>query len=249
LDVRGYGRSSRPVRGDPGCPADQPFSTAAESVADVADAVRFLCQERRHDEVVLVGYSWGTILAGRFASDYPGAVSRMVLFAPIYGTPNARWIGQLGALGGAVPLGSGVGGYRWTTADELRARWDSEIPVEEKSSWRAADVVEAVLQAALGSDPLSLTRTPPAFRSPTGCGVDLCRAFSGDAAFDAGKIEVPILLVRGDSDTTSTESDSLRLLECLGSREKRSIAIASGTHFACFEYSAPLVFDAVLGFL
>jgi pimeloyl-ACP methyl ester carboxylesterase len=247
LDVRGYGQSSRPVPGDPACPADRPFSTATEGVADVADAVRFLRHDRQHTEVVLVGYSWGTILAGRFVTAHPGAVSRMILFAPIYGTPNARWIGQLGIPGG--PAGFGLGGYRWTSADELQARWDSEIPIEEKSSWRANEVLKAVLRAALGSDPLSLTRAPPAFRSPTGCGVDLFRAFSGYAAFDAGKIEVPILLARGDSDTTSTEADSLRLLRCLKSRDKHSITIPSGTHFACFEYSAPLLFDALLAFL
>jgi len=249
LDVRGYGRSSRPAPGDPGFPVDRPFSTAADCVADVADAVRFLRHDRRHTEVVLVGYSWGTILAGRFVTAYPRAVSRMILFAPIYGTPNTRWLGQLGAAEEPAHSGFGLGGYRWTTAGELQARWDSEIPVEKKSSWRANEVLNAVLRSALESDPLALTRAPPAFRSPTGCGVDLFRAFSGDAAFDAGKIEIPTLLVRGDSDTTSTAADALRLLECLESRDKRSITIPSGTHFACFEYSAPLLFDAVLAFL
>ena len=249
LDVRGYGRSSRPAPGDPGCPADRPFSTAAEGVADVADAVRFLRANRRHEEVVLVGYSWGTILAGRFVTAYPAAVSRMILFAPIYGTPNARWISQLGAPSGPVHSGVGLGGYRWTSADELQARWDSEIPTEEKSAWRANEVLKAILQAALASDPLSLTRAPPAFRSPTGCGVDLSRTFSGYAAFDAEKIDVPTLLVRGDSDTTSTEADSRRLLERINSRDKHLITIPSATHFACFEHSAPLLFDALLAFL
>jgi pimeloyl-ACP methyl ester carboxylesterase len=185
LDARGYGQSTRPAPGDPGCPADRPFSTAAEGVADVADAVRFLRHDRGHPEVVLVGYSWGTILAGRFVNAYPGAVSRMILFAPIYGTANARWLDYFGALAGQAQADCGPGAYRWTTADELRARWDSEIPIEAKSAWRANEVLTAVLEAALGSDPLSLTRAPPAFRSPTGCGVDLLRAFSGRTAFEA----------------------------------------------------------------
>jgi pimeloyl-ACP methyl ester carboxylesterase len=249
LDVRGYGRSSRPLPGEPGCPADQPFGTAAESVVDVADAMQFLRHDRRHTEVVLVGYSWGTILAGRFVNAYPGMVNRMILFAPIYGTANARWMDYFAAPGGRSHSGSAPAGYRWTTADELRARWDSEIPMEEKSAWRANEVLTAVLEGALGGDPLSLTRAPPAFRSPTGCGVDLLRAFSGHAAFAAGTIEIPILLLRGDSDTTSTQLDSQRLLQHLKSRDKHSITIPSGTHFACFEYSAPLLFDALLAFL
>lgn len=250
LDVRGYGRSSRPAPGDPGCPADRPFSTAAECVADVADAMRFLRHDRQHTEVVLVGYSWGTILAGRFVNAYPDAVNRMILFAPIYGTPNARWKDYFG--GTSVRARSGFeadGGYRWTTANELRARWDSEIPTEGKSAWRANAVLAAVLEAALASDTLSLTRSPPAFRSPTGCDLDLFQAFSGHPTFDAETIDIPTLLLRGDSDTTSTQADSQRLLQRLKSLEKRSITITSGTHFACFEYCAPLLFDALLAFL
>jgi alpha-beta hydrolase superfamily lysophospholipase len=143
----------------------------------------------------------------------------------------------------------GFGAYRWTTAEELRARWDSEIPTEEKTAWRTDEVLTTVLEAALRSDPLSLAREPRAFRSPSGCCVDLFRVFSGHAAFDAGLIQVPVLLVRGDSDTTSTDVDSQLLLDRLKSRDKRSVTIRSGTHFACFERSAPLLFDALLAFL
>jgi alpha-beta hydrolase superfamily lysophospholipase len=249
LDVRGYGRSTRPLADSPECPADRPFSTAAESVADVADAVRFLRHDRRHAEVVVVGYSWGTILAGRFVNVCPGAANRLILFAPIYGTANARWMDHFAGPGSRAHSGLVPGGYRWTTADELRVRWDAEIPVEEKSAWRSDEVLTAVLEAALGSDPLSSTRAPPAFRSPTGCSVDLCRAFSGQAAFEAETIEIPILLLRGEADTTSTHADSQRLLERLKSREKHLITIPSATHFACFEYSAPWLFDALLAFL
>lgn len=249
LDARGFGRSSRPAVGDPGCPADRPFSNAAEGVADVADAVRFLYEDRRHAEIALIGYSWGAILASRFVTAHPDAVNKMALFAPIYGTPNARWLKQFGVPGHPAAPGLGFGAYRWTTADELRARWDSEIPTGEKTAWRADDVLAAVLEAALQSDPLSRTREPPAFRSPSGCCVDLTRAFSGYATFDAGSIQIPTLLVRGDSDTTSTEADSQLLLERLGSRDKRLVTISSGTHFACFERSAPLLLDALLAFL
>src|SRR3569833_1077110 len=168
LDVRGYGQSSRPVPGDPGCPAERPFSTAAEGVADTADAVRFLRHARRHTEVVLVGYSWGSILAGRFVTAHPGAVNRMILFAPIYGTPNPRWLSQLGAPGGPTHSSFGPGGYRWTTAPELQARWDSEITTEDKSSWRAGGGGRAGRRAARAGGPRARARAPPAGRAPAG---------------------------------------------------------------------------------
>jgi pimeloyl-ACP methyl ester carboxylesterase len=211
--------------------------------------VRFLRHDRGHAVVALIGYSWGTILASRFVIAHPYAVNRMILFAPIYATHNPRWVGHLGVPEYPAGGGSGISPYCWTTVGELRARWDSEIPTENKTAWRANGVLTAVIEAALRSDPLSFTRTPPAFRSPTGCRVDLFRAFSGHAAFAAESIQIPILLARGDSDTTSTEPDAQLLLERLGSREKRSITTPSATHFACFEHSASLLFDALLAFL
>lgn len=249
LDVRGFGRSSRPTPGYPGCPAGQLFSTADEAVTDVADAIRFLRNDRGHAVVVVIGYSWGTILAGRCAIAHPDAVNRMILFAPLYGTCNPRWIAHFSMPERPAEDGVEFSAYCWTTAGELRARWDSEIPTKNKTAWRSNEVLTAVLDCALRSDPLSFTRTPPAFRSPSGCRVDLFRAFSGQTAFAAESIQIPIMLVRGDSDTTSTEPDSQLLLDRLRSRDKRLITIPSGTHFACFERCAPLLFEALLAFL
>jgi alpha-beta hydrolase superfamily lysophospholipase len=249
LDARGFGGSTRPLPGEPGCAEDWPFGRAEEGVSDVGDAVHFLREVRGHSDVALIAFSWGTILAGFFAAASNGAIDRLVLYAPIYTTYNPLWVARLADPRDPTVLNPAFGAYRWTSAKELRARWDADIPVIDKEAWRANDVLDAVLERALASDPLSSTRTPPAFRSPNGTFADLFRAFTGHAAFDASAIRTPVLLVRGEADTSSTDEDARTLLRELGSADKRYQIIPSGSHFLCFERSAPLLFESCKQFL
>ena len=249
LDARGFGGSTRPSSGDAGFDEQRPFGRAAEGVADVADAMRFLRTRLGHAEVALAGFSWGTILAGSFAAMHPDAVDRLVLYAPIYAERNPGWLERLRDPRDHAVFNPAFGAYRWTTAQALRERWDDDIPVADKETWRSPQVLDAVIEGALGSDPQSGGRAPPAFRAPNGPFEDVFRACSGQALYDASAIRAPALLVRGDADTTSTDADARHLLDRLGSRLKRYRTVSPGSHFVCFERSAPQLLAACEEFL
>lgn len=249
LDARGFGGSTRPGEGDAGFDPQQPFGRAAEGVSDVADAVRFLHEGLGHDEVAMIGFSWGTILAASFAAAHPEALSRLVLYAPIYAERNPLWIERLANPRNEGVFRSNFGAYRWTTGEALRARWDDDILVAEKDRWRAPEVLDVVIEAALASDPLSRSRTPPAFRAPNGPLEDLFHACSGLRLYDPAAIRVPTLLVRGDADTTSTDPDARRLLGELGSSMKHYRIVGPGSHWIFFERSASQLFAACEEFL
>lgn len=249
LDVRGFGDSTRPEAGTPGFDPARPFARAAECVADVADALRFLREERGHESVALMGFSWGTVLAGCFAAANPGAASALVLYAPLYAEPNPSWMLLLRDSADPSILSRAYGAYRWTTAQALRDRWDSDIPVADKKAWRSDEVLAAVLEGALACDPKSGERTPPAFRSPNGPFADVFEAFSGRPLYDAGTIREPVLVVRGEGDSTSTDADARRVLAALGSKVKSYRAIPQGSHFALLERSAPVLHRACVEFL
>src|SRR5882672_4486535 len=200
LDARGYGGSTRPQPGEAGCAADQPFGRAAEVVDDLADAVRYLREERGHSEVALIGFSWGSVCAGLYASWFADELDRLILCAPIHAWRNDRWLHGLRDPVDRMRLNRTFGAYRWTTAEGLRARWDSDMPRSVGPAWREPAVLDAVLANALAGDPQSSTRSPPAFRAPNGSFADLFEAFSGRAVFDASRIRAPTLLLRGAAD-------------------------------------------------
>lgn len=249
LDARGFGRSTRPVTGDAGFDQRRPFGRAVEGIPDVVDALHFVRARHDNADITLVGFSWGTILAGCFAAAFPDAAGRLILYAPVYAEPNSGWIDKLCDPRNRSTFNPAFGAYRWTTAQDLRERWDADIPVTDKKAWRAPEVLEAMFEGALASEPLSCNRTPPAFSSPNGPFEDLFYACSGQPLYDASAIRIPTLIVRGDSDTTATDSDARRLLRDLGSRIKRYRTVSQGSHFVSFERSAPLLHEVCEKFL
>lgn len=75
-DQIGYGRSSKPVI---------PYY-----FADMARNTRAILQSLKIDKAMIVGHSTGGMLAARFATQYPDATERLVLFNPI-GLTDARF--------------------------------------------------------------------------------------------------------------------------------------------------------------
>lgn len=74
LDVRGFGRSTRP-------PGHMTTAQAAGDLNAVVDHVRRL---RGVERVSVLGWSWGTQFAGLFAADHPGKIDRYVSLAQMH---------------------------------------------------------------------------------------------------------------------------------------------------------------------
>jgi pimeloyl-ACP methyl ester carboxylesterase len=84
LDLRGYGRSTRPpaMSGPPDEAPPQVRSKAG--MADLAAAVAFIRDRRGIAKLDLMGWSGGTLLTAAFAAENPAAVERLVLYAPVW---------------------------------------------------------------------------------------------------------------------------------------------------------------------
>jgi len=62
VDVRGYGRSTRPAAMDAPATENPPFATTADAVKDVGSAVDFILKRRNISKLNLIGWSWGTAI-------------------------------------------------------------------------------------------------------------------------------------------------------------------------------------------
>jgi len=100
LDVRGYGRSTRPPAMDAPPEANPPFANTADARADVAAVAAYIRHRRGIERLCLLGWSWGCATMGSFAAEHPDMVERLVLFAPGWvreGASAADPGGKLGA--------------------------------------------------------------------------------------------------------------------------------------------------------
>lgn len=240
LDVRGYARSERLPN-----PA-QAYAGRHDAVADIAATVAHACAADGVGQVLLVGGSWGSITAACFASQHPQRVRALALMAPIYATRNESWLLDLAEPGDANRLCTSLGPTRRVSLNDLLLRWDSEIAEADKTLRREPRVLDALMRDSLDAEPAG---ERDGFVVPNGTLHDLFEAFSGRPLYDPATLQMPVLLVRGEHDATSTAADAELLRRRLASRHVQLHTVRDAGHFICAERAAPRFQDALLGFL
>ncbi len=249
LDIRGYGYSLGGAVMDAPPDAHAPFARLKDAVRDVEAAVAFIRAREQAGAVDIVGFSWGTVIAACYATRLPHQVRRLALYAPLYAEVNEMWRARIGDAADRGRIDPAIGAYRLVTRADVIQRWNADIGAADPASRREEGLPEVIFDALAALDPQLRQQTPPAFRSPTGALADLVSVFNGKPLYDPAKITMPVLLVRGADDTTSTESDCKRLLDAIASRAKSYAAIAPGSHFLCVEKNRGQLYECVGRFL
>ena len=109
VDVRGYGRSTRPAEMSQPPAANKPIVSTKVAAHDLGVAVDYILNKRKVSKINVMGWSWGTSIAGSYTSEHNDKVNRLVLYAPqwIRNEPPAP------AATNAPPLGA----YRLVSKD------------------------------------------------------------------------------------------------------------------------------------
>lgn len=241
VDLRGYGQSSRPESFDHPPLENEPYARAKDVEQDVIDAIDFILELTRAEKIDLLGGSWGSIICGKLVAENPEIkVRRLVLYAPLYSEMTTRpdWLDKP-----SRSNGSSIGAYRRVLPEQLKHRWDSEIPVPDKSSWRPDGILEALMRGCIDDDDQT------GFRVPNGTIADLHEVFDGKPLYDCGDISAPTLLIRGSADPVSTHEDAFGLFESLNSDIKRYTVVGNGAHFMIAENKIDEVHSSITGFL
>ncbi len=233
FDFAGFGGSER-CRGSASSLADSRASAAATQIARVVDHIR---EQRRGAAVNIIAHSWGSIATGCYLENHNHLAGRLVFFGPIAQRHGAKKVDVR-----EFPAS------RLITVTAQLERFLHDLPEgegplldePELASWGPA---------YLASDPVALTRDPPAVAVPGGPAADIAAAWQGELAYDPARITVPSLLIRGEWDSLCNDEDARCLLNDLGSREKRDLVIPRATHLMHLEEGRFALWGAVTEFL
>jgi pimeloyl-ACP methyl ester carboxylesterase len=242
LDLRGYGKSTRPPEMAQSPDANPPIVRTETAVKDIAAVVDFILARRAIPRLVLLGWSWGTFSTPTYAIAHPGKVARLALYAPI-------WIGQTGRL--AQAEGGRMPAYRTVTREQASARWLNGVPQSEKAKLIPPGVFDAWVKATWATDAEGAKQDPPVIRAPNGVMADVAVTWwVGKPYYDPAKITVPVLLVTAawDSDVPPTMARALLPL-LVNAPQKRLVELPQGTHSVMMETHRFALFDAVQEFL
>jgi pimeloyl-ACP methyl ester carboxylesterase len=241
LDLRGYGRSTRPPEMSQPPEANPPLVRGEQAVQDIATAAAFIRNARSLPKLCMLGYSWGTALMGRFAAENPSLVERLVLYAPV-------WLRQTASL--ADP-GGNLGAYRLVTQQAARARRGAGVPEEKRAGLVPAGWFEHWAGVTWATDPEGQRRNPPVLRAPNGSVADGREYWAaGRPFYDPAKITAPTLLVLGEWDQDTPPYMAQTLFPLLtNSPGKRLVLLGEGTHGMWMERNRGALFLAVQSFL
>jgi pimeloyl-ACP methyl ester carboxylesterase len=241
MDVRGFGRSTRPQEMERPAAENPPVVTTDDGVADFGAVADHVCRWRGVPRLNLMGWSWGTVIAGAYAARRPDRVERLVLYAPL-------WLRRVpGGLRVTGPLGA----YRTVTREAATQRWLNGVAPDRHQDLIPPGVLESWWAANMEADPVGASMNPPAVRAPNGLLVDGLRYWEADTRYyDPAAIRAPVLMVVGewDVDTPAYMAQAL-LTRLTGSPGKRLVIIGEGTHHLMLERNRLQMFREVQLFL
>jgi len=242
LDLRGYGRSTRPKEMSESPEANAPIVRGDIAVKDIGVVVDFILKRRNIARLNLLGWSWGTTLMATYTTGHADKVERLMLYAPV-------WIRQTPSL---VQTGPGpLGAYRTVTRELAKQRWYTGVPEDKKVALIPAGWFDAWADATWATDPDGAKANPPVIRAPNGVVADGQDFFgAGKPYYDASKITVPTLLVDAEWDHDAPPYMAQTLFPLLvNSPSKRYVELAEGTHTIMMEKNRLELFETVQAFL
>ena len=242
LDLRGYGKSTRPKEMAEDATSNPPIVRGETAVKDIGAVVDFIRTRRNIERVNLIGWSWGTTLMATYTTQNPGKVERLVLYAP-------QWIRTTASL---VQAGPGpLAAYRTVRRDQALARWLTGVPEDKKAALIPPGWFDAWAAATFATDPEGAKADPQFIRAPNGVIADSNEYWAaGKAYYDPSKITVPTLLVHAewDRDLPSYMAQTLFPL-LVSSPGKRYVQLPEGTHTIIMEKNRLMLFETVQAFL
>ena len=243
LDFRGFGKSSRPAEMDQPPSAHAPVIHVADFMVDLAAAVSYIRRFRHVDRVTLIGWSYGSTVAGKYAAENPDNVHKLILLGAMHAFPLPVMTKQFENKDKPGEINPALPAYQVITPDAALHHWHM---MAQGRDLFTPDTFAAVRDMLAASDPTTSERTPPAIRRPMGPLVDLFDIWNNRPLYDATKIKAPTLVIYGRLDIFAEVGLATKLT---GSKAASEIAIPEATHWVLYEKGRSRLLDETDAFL
>ena len=239
LDIRGYGRSTRPPEMEASPALHSPIVDTAVAVRDVTSAANYLLRKFEKERLNLIGWSWGTAIMAGYAAKNQEKVSKLVLYAPI-------WHRQTPSL---ISTNKSLGSYRLVSKEDALSRWSSGLSEDQKKEILNPTWQQIWAEATWRTDPLAMSEG--FLRAPNGVIKDGREYWQlGLSTYEPASIVCPTLLVVAQYDKDTPPYMAKALYDKLSNSNRRSLKILdTGTHTVMLEKNRLELFEAVDSFM
>ncbi len=206
---------------------------------NAVDQLHFVLQhirkENPQENVALLGWSWGTIVASKYAIQHPEDVNHLILYAAMYSSPmpepqQKMFIVPIDNIPATQPID-------WQM---IQHHWNAMLPEPEKKQNKKA--MKAISQAYCNIQPdanCTVTRLKEQMRV-------LIKSWSGKPDFDAKKITTPTLIIYGSGDFFT---DTAFFNQLTRVNYKEQVVVKNASHWLLYEEKRTLLYQSVINFL
>jgi pimeloyl-ACP methyl ester carboxylesterase len=240
VDVRGYGRSTRPPEMDKPAKDNAPLATSNEAGADLGSAVDYILSARKIAKLNLMGWSWGTSITGRYTAGHNDKIERLVLYAPAWTFDHS-----------VPPPKDALPAYRLVDKEHAKERWLKGVAEDQRAALIPPGVFDAWWDATLATDPVGSKMEPPKLRAPNGVFAEFTQYWmAGKPFYHPQEIRVPTLLIHAEWDADLPSYMARKVFARLTNAPyKRFVELGQGTHTVMLEKNRKQFFDEILAFL
>ena len=251
VDVRGYGGSTRPPEMSKPASENKPIVSTEVAAHDLGAAVDHILKMRGVAKIDLMGWSWGTAIAGMYTSEHNDKINRLVLYAPLWlFRKDTAVLAPAPAAPGAAP--PQLGAYRLVSKASAKDRWLKGVAEDKKAGLIPPGVFEQWADATWATDPEANKQNPPMLRAPNGVFEGRQHIISPRASRFTipAKITVPTLLIHAewDADLPSYQAQEY-FTELTNAPYRRFVELSEGTHTVMLEKNRMQFFREILNFL
>ncbi|WP_233889723.1 alpha/beta fold hydrolase [Paraburkholderia flagellata] len=205
-----------------------------QAPGDLADALDYICHERRSEQVDLIGWAWRATVSGAFASRSDRQIRSLVLYAPqwLRSTPSPL-----------VTERTLAEAWRVVDPERFLDRWYLGLSPEIQNIVTCSEWKQTLMNALEPRDgkPLYV---------PNGSIHDIARFWmAGRPLYQPESIAVSTLVVVGTEDKDTPPDIVLELYRRLGASRKRIEFLERGAHFLLFEPVRDEFFELIEKFL
>jgi len=239
VDIRGYGKSSRPKAMSEPPAANPPQVRTVTAAKDFGSAVDFILKRRQIPSLNVIGWSWGTAITALYTTQHNDKVNRLVLYAPI-------WLRDQKSTN---KKDKPVDAYRYVQPEKVVQFLLKGAP--EGKELMPAAWQEQWIQATYTTDPDGFKANPKYVRAPNGVKQDQREYWmSGKPIYDPANIRRPTLIILGAWDAVTPVKFAKAIFDKLENAYPKSLVVLNeGTHGLLMQNNRMEMFASVQKFL
>lgn len=240
VDVRGYGRSSRPAEMLVEPDLNPPHVATDTGVRDFATAVDFVLRFRDLKAVNIFAMSWGGTVAGAYAASNGDKVVKLALLAP-------QWLSDV-----PIPIDQGgpLDSYRLVPVHAALNRWLGTAPEYARERLVPEGWFDLWAQYTLAEETSKVDRQLGKLRATNGPIQDIRTYWRAqNPYYQPGDIRSPVLLLHGEWDIdVPLDLAQSYFRRLTGAAYRRWVEIGEATHLALMESNRMQVYSEIASF-